>query len=548
MAPRTPIITIVGRPNVGKSTLFNRILRAKRAVVEDMPGVTRDRNYGLVEHYTIPFLLVDTGGFEIDPVEDLAKQVVEQTLVAAEESDVIIALYDGAVGCQPADEEVTTLLRRFSKPVFYAVNKCDGEEQFGRVADFYSLGIEHFIDVSALHGRGVHALVEEVLKGIPNYDALRASNLARKSREAAAAEVAQEAAALDVESYEDEGEEGDEEAQFGVEENDGIAADGAPVSEIEFAPVFLPDADDSEDLSDYIKRHRLRGLRDYVNPNAGEELDDDFEDDVPEEVVIECISLALVGKPNVGKSTLLNTLTGERRAITSPIAGTTRDVLDLTITRDNQQYRIVDTAGLRKEGKVTDSVERYSAMRSLQALSECDVALIVIDASEGPTDQDARIVGLAHEQGKGIVLVVNKWDLVEKSHTTVHAFTTKIREAFKFAPYAPIVYVSALSGRRCPRIIQAAKHVARERLKRVSTGKLNRVMTRCLKRFSPPAYRGRPIKLLYANQVDVGPPRFVLFFNYPRALHFTFLRFLKNGIREEFGFEGTDIKLVPRKK
>jgi len=545
MAPKMPIIAIVGRPNVGKSTLFNRVLGEQRAIVEDVPGVTRDRNYALVERFDITFLLVDTGGIGTDEENEMDKLVAEQTLIAAEEADVIIALFDGAAGCQESDREIVAILRRYDKPVYYVVNKCDGQEQALRTADFYQLGLDVIHDCSALHGRRVQLLFEEVLAKLPNYQALLASTAARRAREQEAAELARQAAEADAEA--------ESQADLPADE-EPLEPEEIEESEPYFAPVFVPgESDESEEQ--YDRANRLLEISESVpriEPEIEEELwrDDEqvnlSDDKTPKQ--LDNIRVAIVGRPNVGKSTLLNTLSGETRAITSPIAGTTRDTLDLKLRREGQDFIFVDTAGLRKKARIDDSVEHYSAIRSLSALSEADVAVVVIDATSGPTEQDTKIVGLAHEQGVGIVLAVNKWDLVEKDHKTVHSFTKKVREATKFAPYAPIVFVSALSGRRCPKIISTVREVAYERAKRVSTGKLNQVLKKALQRFAPPPYRGREIKLYYGVQVDISPPRFALFFNYPRALHFSFLRFLKNAMREEFGFDGTDIKLYSRKR
>ncbi|MCB0346611.1 MAG: ribosome biogenesis GTPase Der, partial [Bdellovibrionales bacterium] len=325
--------------------------------------------------------------------------------------------------------------------------------------------------------------------------------------------------------------------------------EGPPV----FAPVFVPGeatetATGSELTAEqYQASNRLRDLRQttYIGVIEEEEpLDNKQEivDRLPERVRV-----AIVGRPNVGKSTLVNTLSGEQRSITSDIAGTTRDSVDLDLKRDGQQYVLVDTAGIRKKARISDRVEQYSAMRTLRALSECDVAVVVIDATDGPNTQDTKIAGIAHEQGRGLVIAINKWDLVEKNNRTVKQFTDKVREEMKFAPYAEVVFISAKSGKRCPRIIEAVKQAARSRERRVPTSMLNKVLRRAVTKNSLPVYRGRPLKLYFAAQVGTSPPRFVLFFNFPRAVHFSYLRFLKNALREEFGYEGTDIKLVARK-
>ena len=319
---------------------------------------------------------------------------------------------------------------------------------------------------------------------------------------------------------------------------------------IAFAPVFVPGDVEAEAAADrYDRANRLLPVPE-AEPKADDDDDlDDAGESAPQEPMkIGNIKVALIGRPNVGKSTLLNTLTGEQRAITSPIAGTTRDSINMELVRDGQKFTLIDTAGLRKKARIGDRLEQYSVLRSLRAITECDVAVVVLDASTGPSEQDAKIVGLAHEEGKGIVLVVNKWDLLEKDHLSVKAFEQNIRDVFKFTPYAPLLFISAMSGRRCPRVIEAVTSVAYSRAKSITTYQLNKVLTRAIKRKNPPIVRGRPIKLFFGTQVENCPPRFVLFFNYPESVHFSYLRYLKNCLREAFGFEGTDIKLVCRKR
>ncbi len=546
MAIRTPNIAIVGRPNVGKSTLFNRVLGERRAIVEDEPGVTRDRLYALVERYSIPFLAVDTGGLTDEPKNEIEREVVTQTLLAAEEADIVICLFDGAAGYQDADRSVVDLLRRRDKSVVYAVNKCDGLEQYSRIMDFYQLGVDELLDVSALHGRKVEDLVEAALSRIPDYESIRTAVRQREERIREAQEAAREIAGAieeDEESTEDE--------QV-YEDPAEVADDETPPV---FAPVYLPEEEEMSEV-EYDREYGTLSLEESKSSRPAlakarweEHVDAAGVPEAVEEIKLDVIQIAIVGRPNVGKSTLLNTLVGERRAITSPIAGTTRDSLDVDVKREGQLFRIVDTAGLRRKGKIDDSsIERYSALRALGALSACDVAVVVLDAQDGPTEQDEKIAGLAHEQGKGLVIAVNKWDLVEKDHRTVHAFTTKVRESFKYAPYAPIVFLSALSGRRCPRVLDEVKKVAQERMKRVPTRTLNQLLERATKRKALPIYRGRPVRLFYGVQVDSAPPRFALFFNFPKEVHFSYFRYLKNSLREEFGFEGTDLKLVARKR
>jgi len=308
-----------------------------------------------------------------------------------------------------------------------------------------------------------------------------------------------------------------------------------------FAPVFIPEDDDTAQA--YDRQHKLRNM-----PATKKRLEDEHEAEPDAYSQIETIRIAIVGRPNVGKSTFLNKVLGEDRAITSSVAGTTRDSLDVTITRNGQEFCLIDTAGIRKKARITDRIEKFSVFRSLQALSSCDVTLLVLDATTGPVEQDAKVLGIAHEEGKGVVIAINKWDLIEKDHKSVTKFKEQIRDVFKFTPYAPILFISAKTGQRCPKVLDVVKTVAEERAKRVPTGRLNRILKRSFIKHVPPVYRGRPVKLYYGAQIMTAPPRFALFFNYPKALHFSYLRYLKNSIRDEFGFDGTDIKLSLRRR
>lgn len=548
MSVRTPIIAIVGRPNVGKSTLFNRMLGDERAVVEDIAGVTRDRNYARVDRFEVPFYVVDTGGFEKDPKEEMSKLVVEQTQVAIDEADAVVVLFDGNAGVRPGDRDVVDHLRGIDKPVIFAVNKCDGVEQQQKVLEFYELGVSELLDVSALYGHGLQTLVDRLLTALSNYDLLVQSARDKYAAESKAADEAEYVAAQKV--ADERAKELKEYQEIEPEEE----PEPLPEIEPEFAPVYVPMSEE-EKADGYEKENRLRSrskLDRYSNAELDpEEVAEYFaeDEDVEQEPVeLPLITMAIIGRPNVGKSTLLNTITGESRAITSNVAGTTRDTLDFQFRREGQEYLILDTAGLRRKGRVTDEIEKYSTLRSLRALSDCDVAVVMLDAVEGPTDQDAKIAGLAHEAGKGIVVVVNKWDLVEKDHKTIKEYEQKVRTVMKFIQYAPIVYASALSGRRCPSVIETVKKVAQARSMMVNTGRLNRVLRRALDQYSPSSYRGRPIKLYYATQLRASRPMFFLYFNYPRQVHFSHMRFMKNAIREEFGFEGTDIKLIAKKR
>lgn len=549
MAPRTPVIAIVGRPNVGKSTLFNRVVGEKRAVVEDFAGVTRDRNYALVERFSAPFTLIDTGGFEVAPEDDLYKEVVQQSILAMEEADAIIALFDGESGEHPEDQDVVKFLREVKKPVCFVVNKCDGDEQAVRAAEFYRLGLGEIENVSALHGRGVRSLVENLLQSFPQYESLRQSFEDRKKLE----KKKKQELDSKLEQVEFEDEDRVEAIEITDDPEENALENVVDEMEPNFPEVFIPE--DSKSAVSYLRSNKVaeRGRTEYyysdeelrpqsISSEAAAEEEKEF---IPE---IDCINIAIIGRPNAGKSTLLNTLTGEQRAITSDIAGTTRDSLDLEVTRDGQRYRIVDTAGLRKKARISDKIERFSTMRALRSLADCDVAVVLIDAERGPSEQDTKIMGLAHDYGKGIVIAVNKWDLLEKNHKTVKKYTDDLRSTFKFAQYAPVVFISALSGRRCPKVIEMVKHVAEQRLKRISTNRLNRILKKQIVKYPPAQYRGHAIKLYYGTQVDAAPPRFILFFNQPKGLHFSYIRQLKNVLRKDFGFDGTDIKITCRKR
>lgn len=565
MNQETPIIAIVGRSNVGKSTLFNSVLGKKVAVVEDEPGITRDRNYALVERFALPFYLVDTGGFPEDTADAFCQAVLEQTNLAIEEADLLICLFDGNVGVQPDDENVVQLLRKSGAKVFYAVNKCDGKEQGNKIIDFYTLGLGTLYDISARYGHGLTEFVNTVLGALPNYDTLvvekaAADQEAEKREVEAEYQFSQHVPWEDefTSSGESEGESGGEfggssfsEAAIGTTGDGGTGAferfvgvdQGSGLQTAHFVPVYIP-GESSGTLREYEATYRMVPLpvaRSLKTEPEELSAEDAVQTEVPKEVRV-----ALVGRPNVGKSTLLNTLLGEARAITSPIAGTTRDSLNEALERDGQRYVVVDTAGLRRKGRIVNRVERYSVVGTLRSLRECDVAIVLIDAVEGPTDQDAKIAGLVHDQGKGMVLAVNKWDAIEKDHHTVTEFRDKVRETFKFAPYAPVVIISAISGRRCAKLLPVVREIAEARSSRVPTPRLNRIIRKALVRQPLSTYRGRPIKFYFATQVSVSPPRIVLFFSRPKEVHFSHLRYLKNCLRDELAFVGTDIKLFTR--
>ncbi|QHS22597.1 ribosome biogenesis GTPase Der [Virgibacillus sp. MSP4-1] len=434
---RKSVVAIVGKPNVGKSTIFNRLVGERIAIVEDVPGVTRDRIYAEAEWLNTTFNLIDTGGIEIGD-EPLMVQMRTQAEIAIDESDVIIFMIDGKEGVTAADEEVTRMLFKSSKPVVLAVNKMDNPEMRDRIYEFYSLGFGEPYPISGSHGLGLGDLLDEVVKHFPERD---------------------------------------------IEEED-------------------------EDT----------------------------------------IHFSLIGRPNVGKSSLVNSILGEERVIVSEVAGTTRDAIDTSFEKDNQDFVIIDTAGMRKRGKVYEKTEKYSVLRALKAIERSDVVLAVLDADTGIIEQDKRIAGYAHEAGKAVIIVVNKWDTVEKDDKTMKEFEDKVRQDFQFLDYAPVVFLSALTKKRMhtllPRIVEASENHA----KRVQTNLLNEVIMDSLALNPTPSIKGRKLKILYATQVAVKPPTFVVFVNDPELMHFTFKRFLENRIREAFGFEGTPIKIYARQR
>lgn len=430
------IVAIVGRPNVGKSTLFNRLVGQRRAIVDDMPGVTRDRNYATVTRYEVPFILVDTGGFE--PVTDdrLLQQMREQSQLAIAEADVILFMMDGREGLTPADREVAEMLRKVDKPVFYLVNKIDGEKLELASSDFYALGIDSMHTISAEHNRGINDLVEELMGVLPHIS------------------------------------------------------------------------------------------------------DGEKEDDIPK--------IAVVGRPNVGKSSLVNKLLGFERSVANPTPGTTRDSIDTIFTCNRKRYQLIDTAGIRRKGKTTEKLEKYCVVDSLRSIERGDVVLIVINAEDGVTEQDSKIAGYAYEAGKGCIFVVNKWDTVKKDNASVGKFVDRIRTEFKYLPFAPIIFVSAVSGQRVAHIIPEVDKVMLQFSRRITTSDLNKVFSEATEAKHAPLAAGRRVKFFYATQVGIKPPTFVIFTNQPEGIHFSYERYLVNRFREAFGFEGTPIRLLFR--
>lgn len=434
-----PVVAVVGRPNVGKSTLFNALAGQKIAIVKDTPGVTRDRIYADVSWLDKEFTMIDTGGIEPDSKDIILSQMREQAQIAIDTADVILFITDVRQGPQDADSKVADMLRRSAKPVVLAVNKADNYEKFlPDVYEFYNLGIGEPFPISASSRQGLGDLLDEVVSHFP------------------------------------EG--------AGMEEED--------------------------------ERPRI----------------------------------AIVGKPNVGKSSILNKLAGENRAIVSDIAGTTRDAIDSTVVYDGREYVFIDTAGLRRKSKVKEELERYSIIRAVTAVERADVVLMVIDAVEGATEQDAKIAGIAHERGKGVIIVVNKWDAIEKNDKTMREYENKIRQILSFMPYAEIMYVSALTGQRLNKLYERIDMVIANQTMRIATGVLNEILMEAVAMQQPPSDKGKRLKLYYMTQVSIKPPTFVIFVNDKQLMHFSYTRYLENKIREAFGFRGTALKFFIRER
>ena len=434
-----PVVAIVGRPNVGKSTFFNRITRSRDALVDDFPGVTRDRHYRDASWNDIEFTLVDTGGFtDGDSFSDGIRYQVKQ---AIDDADVIILLLDGKEGISPFDRDMVELLRITDKPVLYAVNKIDGAEQEVYVSDFFSLGIEPLFPISAEHRYGISDILDALVAGISTIDKVPSEG----------------------------------------------SAEGT-------------------------------------------------------------IGLAVVGRPNVGKSSLINCILGEERHLVSDQPGTTRDAIDSIVQVNGKSYRLIDTAGIRRKGKVTQKIEKFSIIKALKSLDRCDVALIVLDVEEGITEQDINIAGYAFERGCGCIFLLNKWDLLDKDTHTVEKYMGVLRMRAKFLAFAPAMTISALTGQRVAKIFNMVDDVYQQYQQRIVTGKLNRILETATAKNPPPLHRGKPLKFYYIAQVSSGPPTFVCFVNYPRAVHFSYKRFLINQIREHAGLDKTPIRILIRQR
>jgi len=493
-----PIVAFVGRPNVGKSTLFNRVVGDSRAaIVEDRARTTRDRLYGDAEWNGRRFVVVDTGGLEIAPGDPIEEQVQLQARLAINEADVIVFLVDAETGATPADLDAAALLRRTTKPVLVAANKADNDRREQDAAEFYTLGWEEQYAISANHGRGVADLLDAIVWALPPESE---AELARKTREDEAEEWARDMAAGRIEPYVTTGSE-DEEAEG--------------------------DEDDADDQD--------KARWDAMMAAEGDEPP----------------AIAFVGRPNVGKSSLLNALLGEERTIVSAVPGTTRDAIDTTIPWGRSEVVLIDTAGIKRRGKVANgpAAERYSTLRALKAISRADVAVLVLDANDGLTAQDAHVAGYVIEEGKGLVIAVNKWDIIEsKTPKSFDEFVATVRRELQFVDYAPVVSISAKTGQRVQRVLELAVDVWGERRRRIGTGELNRLVSAAVERNPPAIVHGKRSKIRYATQVGVAPPTFVFWATDPASLHFSYRRYLENRLRETYGFDGTPIKLVFREQ
>jgi GTP-binding protein len=503
------VVAIVGRPNVGKSTLFNRILGERRAVVEDRARTTRDRLYGVAEWNDRRFVVIDTGGLESAPGDAIEVQVQGQARLAIEEADVIVFVVDAAAGETPADQDVAEMLRLATSPILMAANKADNERLELQGAEFLRFGWTDHHAVSALHGRGTGDLLDAIVEALP---AESPEEQARKEREASSDDLVEWVEAGVLAGWEDD------EPPVG-----GAALEAAHPTDDGMAAGEGTTAGDGAGAGG--------GMTVGVAPAPTPRI-------------------AIVGRPNVGKSSLLNQLLGEERAIVSETPGTTRDAIDTTLRWGGRDVRLVDTAGLRRRGKVASgpAAERYSALRSLKAIGRADVCVLVLDARDGLTAQDAHVAGYVVDEGVGLVVAINKWDLVEKDDKTFERYVERIRGQAPFLHFAPVVAISALTGQRAGRVLDEALAIASERRKRVPTGQLNRVLSEAVSRHQPPPMKGRRPRFYYATQAAIEPPTFVLFASDANAVHFSYRRFLENRVRDAFRFEGTPLRFIFRER
>ncbi|MEG2246646.1 MAG: ribosome biogenesis GTPase Der [Peptostreptococcaceae bacterium] len=438
MNDNRPVVAVVGRPNVGKSTLFNKLAGKRISIVEDTPGVTRDRIFTEVEWLNKYFTLIDTGGIEPNSDDIILSQMRNQAMLAMDMAHVIMFVVDGKAGLTAADREVAQMLRKTKTPVILVVNKIDSQSQFDNVYDFYELGLGTPFGISSANSMGLGDLLDEVVANFP------------------------------------------------------------------------------------------------------EGLDTEYDEDI--------IRVAITGKPNAGKSSILNNMLGEDRVIVSPIAGTTRDAIDTYLEKGDHKFLLIDTAGLRRKSKIYENVEKYSVIRAMSAVDRADVVLIVIDAEQGVTEQDTKVAGIAHDEGKACLFVINKWDLIEKNDKTMSIYTKEIRDKFPFMAYAPIVFVSAKTNQRMNKILESVVFLAEEHAKRVPTSTLNDVIGEAVLLNQPPSDKGKRLKIYYGSQTGTQPPKFTLFINDKSLTHFSYQRYLENKIRENFGFEGTPVRFEYREK
>lgn len=510
---RLPVVAFVGRPNVGKSTLFNRVARRRISIVEDLPGVTRDRLYAQATFDDVRFTLIDTGGFEPDPEERIFEAVREQTRLAIEEADVIVLVVDARAGIMPADRAVATELRRSGRPVLVAANKCDSPKQADFAAEFFELGVVDVAPVSAAHGIGISDLLEAVFAHLPE-------PLLEKGREA-------------LRAFEDLG--------------DALDSEDAMERALDAAARLLGDDEAGDDAADRsgLPAEDIGGGDPGPGAWEGEEAQDG-EARGPRIQLPDVLRLAVIGRPNAGKSSLVNKLLGEDRHLVSDIPGTTVDAVDSFFEYGGMRYRLIDTAGIRRKRSISLQMERYAVVSALKGLDRCDIALLLLDPMEGVTEQDLRIGAFAHDKGKSVILVVNKWDLAREAGLNAEAVRTAIFERMPFLSYAPVRFVSALTGRKVYDLLDTANEVARETFTRVSTGQLNRVLRAAIDAHPPPVYKGKRVKLFYGAQVRVAPPTFVVASNLPEGVHFSYQRFLQNRMREAFGFQGAPLRIFFR--
>jgi GTP-binding protein len=509
----------VGRPNVGKSTLFNRIVGQRTAIVEDRARTTRDRLYAEAEWNGRRFMVVDTGGLEVEPGDMIEAGVQEQARLAIGEADLILFVVDAAVGLTPADAEAAELLRRATAPVIVAVNKADNEKRELEAAEFHQFGWDETHPIAASHGRGVADLLDVVVWTLPPETEAEVTRKRREAELDAAVDAFAERTYEAIEAG----------AIPGASANDRLDAGDAAALELDAAG------------------GAAEAIPTKVDAAAAEAARWDAV--VAAEAASDPPAIAFVGRPNVGKSSLLNQLLGEPRTIVSDVPGTTRDTIDTELTWGTSELVLIDTAGIRRRGKVAGgpAAERYSTLRALRAIGRADVAVLVIDAVEGLTAQDAHVAGYVIEEGRGLIVAVNKWDLVEdKTDRTFDQYVTWIRSETPFLDFAPVVSISALTGQRTGRVLELALDIWAERRKRVPTGTLNRVLRNALERTSPPLVKGRRPKIFYATQAAVAPPTFVFFASDAQSVHFSYRRYLENRLREAFGYDGTPIRLIFR--